>query len=354
MTWVTDLLGNLFILDNHFSHLFETYFVKTLPDPLKEIWHHENLSCVILEEIVKNNPLINIDVKQLALIKAMITGNPLPNYPAFIFQIVHNKLFEIDVDKFDYLKRDCKHTGLTVSVDLDRLMQISKLSTTDDLHIEFPMKESFVVSELFSSRYSMYKKAYFHPVSGAIELMLRDIFKEYASYIGFDRLNEGITPETLRWYIGLDDTILNEIEKKFHPPLLSRLRHRDIYKLTNYLFIKTACLTEDVQETLKLIREELEKKELKGHVILTTRNWCKGKNNPLQEVKFTPQILPWNPQNVDSLMPIHFQEQVISVYAVEKKHAVDIKNAVEMLMEVNFVIKKTIGAIGQTKIKKNY
>jgi len=318
-----------------FSHLFEKFLNQLSPE-LKKEWHHENMSCIILKQIVSNNPQINLDSDALKIINAMILGEKLPNLPSFLFQIVHNKTFEIDADKFDYLQRDCKSAGLPIGVDCNRIIEMSRLTTEGQ--IEFPLKESYLIVQLFAFRYSMYKQVYYHPVSGAIELMIKDILME--NDFNFNKLKEGINPDTLDWYLKLTDSVLNEVERKNPSSLLMmRLRYRNLYKLSNHFIIKQEASEEEIDYMVK----KFETKET--HVVYIKRNWCKGKSNPLENVTFFPN--PANLLAVDSLMPAHYQERVVRVYAKDSSRVKEIASVIND--SVDDKMSAIIGAIGQTK-----
>lgn len=53
---------------------------------------------------------------------AQLEGRP----KRFLYDIVANSRNSIDVDKFDYICRDCHHAGVKASCDFSRLMIYSK------------------------------------------------------------------------------------------------------------------------------------------------------------------------------------------------------------------------------------
>jgi len=48
----------------------------------------------------------------------------------FMYQIVHNEINSVDVDKFDYLSRDSRGAKLALGFDFRRLMQFSSVDIT--------------------------------------------------------------------------------------------------------------------------------------------------------------------------------------------------------------------------------
>ena len=80
----------------------------------------------------------------------MITGNR----EGFKFQIINNSANTIDVDKFDYIERDCHALGFRgFPHDIDRIMVNSKV--IDD-SICYNEKIVHTIYSLFSSRFSLF------------------------------------------------------------------------------------------------------------------------------------------------------------------------------------------------------
>ena len=83
-------------------------------------FHHEDMSCKIFEYIIRKYsiPLTN---EEITKVQSYIAGNRLPSDPhAFLCDIVANKRNSVDVDKWDYLARDCYMCGLKNSFDFKR------------------------------------------------------------------------------------------------------------------------------------------------------------------------------------------------------------------------------------------
>lgn len=81
------------------------------------------------------------------------------NDRAFLFDIVANKRNSLDVDKFDYIERDCYNLGAKSSYDAKRLMWFSRVI---DNQICYHEKEVYNLYEIFHTRYSLFKQMYTH------------------------------------------------------------------------------------------------------------------------------------------------------------------------------------------------
>ncbi|CAJ0848998.1 14802_t:CDS:2, partial [Entrophospora sp. SA101] len=153
-----------------FSHVFDNRVIPKLK------LGHEEGSVKMFDHLIDENH-IDLNPEEVKLIKSLITGkDPSRNKSEnsgreFLFDIVANKRNSIDVDKFDYLERDCYNIGIKSSYDSSRLMKFSRV--IDD-QICYSHKESHNIYELFHTRYSLHKKVYQHPVATAIDHMLAD------------------------------------------------------------------------------------------------------------------------------------------------------------------------------------
>jgi HD superfamily phosphohydrolase len=131
-------------------------------------------------EIIKNSSsrinevleLHKIDPKKVA---DLISNASEPNY--------HHRLIssQLDVDRFDYLRRDSYFTGNPCGMfDLERVMRTVKLN--DDSDIRVPPKGYHSVQNYLMSRFSMYHQVYFHKTKVCLEGMLIKVMKR-AQYL---------------------------------------------------------------------------------------------------------------------------------------------------------------------------
>ena len=95
----------------------------------------------------------------------------------FLYDIVANKRNGVDVDKLDYFARDCHMLHLSCSFDSQRLMRNSRVISVardgeEATEICFNHKSAFDLYDFFHTRHSLYKRAYFHKVSSAVDIMV--------------------------------------------------------------------------------------------------------------------------------------------------------------------------------------
>jgi len=148
-----------------------------------------------------------------------------------MFEIVANRRNSVDVDKFDYLARDCYNCGIKSSYDFSRLMIFSRVINNE---ICFHQKEGWNINSLFNTRYSLFKQVYSHKVGNAIEHMVADAFTLADPFM---KISDRATDPTTYTY--LTDCILKTIEASFEPQLeaargiIRRLRCRDLYRFVD-------------------------------------------------------------------------------------------------------------------------
>jgi len=91
-----------------FSHLMD----YILEEKNIQAWyaHHENRSVFIVKKI--NSRLGLLTEREENMVAKMILGDTNGEEKPFLFEIVNNKAFGLDVDRMDYLQRDMYHTGM--------------------------------------------------------------------------------------------------------------------------------------------------------------------------------------------------------------------------------------------------
>lgn len=298
-----------------FSHSFE-HMVKVnkwVP------WTHEQMSKDMLDYLIDDNN-IDIEKEDINFVKALIEGKPTSclKEKKFLFDIVSNSRNSIDVDKFDYLARDCHNLGIKYSHDSDRLIKFSRVIGEE---ICFNSKEVYNIYEMFHTRYSMHKQVYSHKVSFAIELMITDCLGLADPYLKiFDCIND---PSQ---YMLLTDSILNRIESSKDRNLipsqtiLKRLRKRDLYKIADEVLIpeEKAKIASAITE-LNICSQG---KCLRPHEIFLKKsvlNYAMKERNPVDNCHFFAQpskseSFSIKKENVSLMIPDQFTETYLRIY----------------------------------------
>lgn len=198
-----------------FSHSFELWTSKMgIP------FQHEEMSIKLFNYIIDTYGIDDINVK-------LVSNLILPdNNHGFIYDIINNKHNYIDVDKFDYLLRDCHNSGVKASYDYNRLIKFSRVINDE---ICYQAKEAYNIYELFHTRYRMYKSVYYHRIARAIEHMYCDILSLIDPIIG---LRDIINSAEL--FARLNDSIIfNSALNQAADNILKRIHLRDLYQMVD-------------------------------------------------------------------------------------------------------------------------
>ncbi|KAG8968881.1 hypothetical protein FRC03_005754 [Tulasnella sp. 419] len=240
-----------------FSHVFDGHFIPAVKGPRADgtFWCHEEASEMMLDALVKENE-IDIPEDWVRFIKDLIRGEPRlsihhdPPEKRFLFEIVSNKRNGIDVDKWDYLARDCKMIGETCTLVASRLLDSARV--IGDL-IAYKWKDSQSVMEMFQSRYSLHKRIYNHSAAKGIEYM---IVEALIAAEPVYQLSDAI--EDPKKYLHITDSILEEIERKIDDPRLEKSQRilRNLRKRLIPCRVEEKCLPSDYVH-LNLWKEKL-------------------------------------------------------------------------------------------------
>uniref|UniRef100_A0A3P9AYQ0 HD domain-containing protein n=1 Tax=Maylandia zebra TaxID=106582 RepID=A0A3P9AYQ0_9CICH len=181
-----------------FSHFFDGMFM----DAIKRDKKHEKASIEMFKHLLDQNGLkevmkkyglkVDEDGTDLVFIEEMIekpqdkkpqNDKSVSNWPykgreekkSFLYEIVSNKKTGIDVDKFDYLARDCHHLGIPNSFDHQRFVMFARVCDVNGRkHICSRDKESANLYDIFQQRLSIHRRACQHKIKMAVEIMLKD------------------------------------------------------------------------------------------------------------------------------------------------------------------------------------
>ena len=302
-----------------FSHIFDDmYFAKKLSNDHK-YRHHEQRSCLILENIVKKYE-IKISDKDLDIIKRMIHPESKEDIKNFKFQIVCNQKSGVDVDKFDYISRDTYAVGVKYGFDHLRFFNYCRVVKNE---ICFCHKEMHNLYEMFHTRYRLHRQIYSHPIVKKIDMMIADIFNE------IDKSDCNILPlkksaDNLDTFCKLTDNILSQLELicenlnylndehlKNAYNIYQRIKQRNLYKILH-------CIDYNSNDELEKILKEYKIEEIGNTYCLRIIGYGSKNINPLYHVKFYDKDKILNRKDVNkkigSIIPRHFEDRSLLIF----------------------------------------
>ncbi|KAH7914820.1 hypothetical protein BJ138DRAFT_1098348 [Hygrophoropsis aurantiaca] len=319
------------------SHVWDNMFI---PMAMKgKRWKHEDASEMMFDHMVKKYEL-DINPDDATFIKALIAGDTsrckLGETMPFLFEIVANKRNGIDVDKFDYIARDCHAIGEKGNLSLTRLIHSARVIENE---ICYDIKDSNQVYELCYTRFSLHKRIYNHKTATAIEYMLIDALLAADPIMKIAALVDN--PDK---YLYLTDNILTRIEMSTEEELqhsrdiIERVRCRDLYRLVDFKvfpwdqskkcldYITPECIFQAAQtNSFPDIDADDIAKLTSGHIIvhMSRMHYGMSDKNPLDFVKFYSKHSPnmcrhADPGDISLLMPSSFGEGLLRVYTKEK------------------------------------
>ena len=162
-----------------YSHLYD-HHVKPHDEP-----EHEERGIAILTEMVPKYKL-PITEDELTILKLMIVPPESDLKYLWYYQIVANKVCDIDVDKIDYIQRDCFHTGLGFGGEWSRLLTMCKVRKCPRRNLDtivWPAKLQDEIFQLFAARYRLHKHVCTHHTVKAYEYLIVEILKAARSKI---------------------------------------------------------------------------------------------------------------------------------------------------------------------------
>jgi HD superfamily phosphohydrolase len=341
-------------------------------------WDSNSTCMTILEDLIDTNS-IDMSSDEINMTKDILTGEKLytlksdqnssvisnkdhKDYPLWILQILNNKTNGVDVDKFDFIRRDTYKLGCpNESFDGDILINHARVL---DNNICYREKDAFSIYELFNCRYRLFKEFYIHRVSKGIDLMIKDIFLEANTHYNF--LNYLEDPKK---FITLKDSIINDIKNSEEDELqtaksiVKRIYQRKLYKFVGEKnFIISNFNNDDYEKFFNFKEEDIlnfshssgyqeENLKLGDIKILKCKlNFGKNEEDPVDYVKFyskkknydlTPEnnynemyqnmyeIKNIEKKNISLLTPRCFEEFILRVYVKEEEKLESAKKAFE-------------------------
>ncbi|KAJ4974251.1 hypothetical protein NE237_007425 [Protea cynaroides] len=312
-----------------FSHLFERGFLPRVCKGME--WSHEHMSIDMIDYLIDQN-CIETDPDIIKKAKEMILASSENSVPKsmkekkFLYDIVANGRNGIDVDKFDYIVRDCRACDMGCNFQFERLMETMRVIENE---ICYPAKDYRSVHKLFTTRADLYNTVYTHRVVKAIELMCVDALVEADSYL---EISSKINQPADFWK--LDDTIIKRIEidtsneLRDSRNLIQRIRRRDLYQYCNQFVVPNEKLEhfKDVTAQDIICSQKSSEATLREEDIIVSNikiDLTRGRHNPLESIKFfqdydSNEKFSIEEDCVSHLLPASNQDMIVRVYA--KKH----------------------------------
>ena len=306
-----------------FSHLFDDYFLKNkiidnkINKDKEKYMFHENRSCILLNNIIKNNSVLGsiIDDNLIKFIENII--NPDPEiHTGYIYQIVSNSLNSIDVDKFDYLTRDSRMLGINISFNYNRL--IDNAIVINNV-ICYPKKLDSDIINLFMMRHYMHKKIYSHKTVIASLLIINDLLTIMDEYLKFIDNIDNIS----RFIMITDDYIMNigrfyaQSDERLKT-IFDRLDTHNFYNLIYHTYIEpTETLTDILKKYIGLNTDIIYFENTIGFI-------SGKKKNPLEYVLLYETKNPYEKlsnllqSESNKLLPRNYQEKLVMLFSKEK------------------------------------
>ncbi|XP_077244067.1 uncharacterized protein LOC143884406 isoform X2 [Tasmannia lanceolata] len=306
-----------------FSHLFEREFLPQVLNASE--WSHEQMSVNMVDYIVDEH-CIDIDAGSLKRVKEMIlassdlAGIKGTSEKRFLYDIVANGRNGIDVDKFDYIVRDCRACGLGCSFQFQRLMENMRVMGDE---ICYRAKEYLTVNKLFTTRADLYRIVYTHAKVKAMELMFVDALIKANAYL---KISSFINDPAQYWK--LDDTILKTIETapeqelKESRDLISRIRRRDIYQFCNEYAVPKDKLEhfKDISPQDIVCSQKTTGVTLREEDVAVSNvkiDLTRGKDNPLESINFfqdyeSEEKFHISNDQISHLLPTYYQDRIVA------------------------------------------
>ena len=335
------------------SHMWDSSILKRIGVDMP----HEEMSLRIFDHIVdttrerwrimqrSEDPFDGLTEYDLTFIKAMIhppkgeytvdsVGRDLSKL--FLMDIVSNKSNGIDVDRCDYIQRDCFNSGVRGVFDVDRLIRNVVVREVDgQLTMCWPQKDLEGIIEIFHTRDSLHRRVYQHRTNVSIESMFRDAILYAAPCIRIKNssgewLSFKDAQSDVSTFLKFSDWIFHflmhgeSFQIDWADPRIAEAKEllRDIQQRKIWKFVGTIMSNVDDHSKAK---NELEKCSM-GYIpaeqweLKTAMfSWGHGDRNPLENVPFFKKNFeePMKPKPEDLsrvFVPAAFKEHALYVY----------------------------------------
>ena len=264
--------------------------------------------------------------------------NPSKDSPScFIYQIISNKLNGLDVDKLDYLTRDCYYLGKSTPFEINRIL--SNIIVIDN-NINFPEKISYDIYQIFRTRYDMHKQFYGQKTVISINLMIKSLFSKLDIFFN---IIKNFKNNNLEIFIELNDTYIlsfssiykqlftndkknNKKLKDFNENIIKFININEIDEIINninnrkiYKCIYKKSFYDNVEINMENILDELYIKNNENIIIKTYNIGLGGNKNLFEKIFFynkEMKSITLNNDGISHIISTFTQEKI--VYVIKK------------------------------------
>lgn len=235
-----------------YSHLFD--------DLVSKDKNHEYRSGCLLK-IMNTEYDLGFSREEIKFILDVINPKSDITVNKYKYQIISNKN-GIDVDRFDYIMRDIRMTGLNYGIEYSRIMKHSKI--IDD-KIMFSEKVKTNIEEFYRVRFIMYKEVYNHRTVRCLEYMISDFIEQIEELIC---IKKTIEEDNFKEFLEINDSIIDivkfvNISTKENDyvskavEIINRIDRRDIYKSVGEIELDSDLLGENFINMYSNINENI-------------------------------------------------------------------------------------------------
>lgn len=303
-------------------------------------WDHEEMSCRILKHIIEKYK-INISSTVIDAACNFILGLEYPGYPAWLSQIIANKVIDIDLDKFDYLARDINRTLSISRFQYDRLIIHCRIV---DNQLAWRQSEMNTIERLFYNRNDMHKRVYLHRVVQAISSMVTDMLL----FASENSLNIDLAIDDVDEFIRLDDRIFSLILNGEYGDEAQQLA-RDILERKLYKCIGELHLKPENKEGLSYsqLPENTFESDIASYcdmpptllrvIKMSFRYGLSKEKHPLLKIPFwkpnLEHVYHLTEDDISCIVPIHFMETAMRVFVTEAEYLEKARRAFNLWKE---------------------
>lgn len=293
-----------------FSHLYDDYIInKNEPE-------HEERGIKIFKNIIESNPKIKNRINNDSIKFVCDLINPPEDLKNnWMYQIVCNKINDIDVDKIDYILRDSYHIGLPLQGEFSRLISMVRVCNYEDKKVlAWNKKLQYEIFLLFSSRYRLHKQVYTHHTVKSFEYLIIPIIKKLMSKnIDFIDFTDAVVLSRLNLECKKD---LDELSKRNIPILIGEktLCNKD-------------CIIDFIENNPK---PDYYDNDSDLYIFECLKLGLSGSKNPLNNVYYYDKnsenkCFKLNSNEFSFIIPDNYEEIIIRFYAKNRNKNKQIK-----------------------------